>query len=51
VRVVMIAFGGHSAAFVIVHTVLGIVSVALAAWAWTALGVRRPSTARTGAAV
>jgi hypothetical protein len=51
VRVVMIAFGGHSAAFVLVHTVLGIVSVTLALWAWTALGARRPSTARTGAAV
>jgi hypothetical protein len=51
VRVVLIAFGGHDAAFVAVHTVLGIVSVALAVWAWTATAARRPSTARTGVAV
>jgi hypothetical protein len=34
VRIVQISTRGHSAAFVTVHAVLGLVSIALAAWAW-----------------
>jgi hypothetical protein len=46
VRVVQIALADHDAGFVVVHAVLGVVSVALAVWAWSALGARRPKQAR-----
>jgi hypothetical protein len=45
VRVVQIAFADHDAAFVVVHAVLGVVSVALALWAWSGAGARRPKRA------
>ena len=40
VRGTQIAFGDHSAAFIAVHTLLAILSIALAAWAWTAASDR-----------
>jgi hypothetical protein len=40
IRAVQIALNGHSAGFVAVHTVLAVVSVSLAVWAWS--GLRRP---------
>lgn len=43
VRVVQIVLADHGAAFTLVHAVLGVVSVALAVWAW-------PGTGRVGMA-
>jgi hypothetical protein len=43
VRVVQIVLADHGAAFTLVHAVLGVVSVALALWAW-------PGTGRVGMA-
>jgi hypothetical protein len=40
VRGTQIALGDHSASFVVVHTVLALVSTALAAWAWAAVSNR-----------
>ena len=51
IRVVLIAFNGHEAAFVAVHTVLGVVSVSLALWAWSQTAAVRPRKATTGVAV
>jgi hypothetical protein len=51
IRVVQIALADHDAAFVVVHTVLGVVSVALAAWAWAQTTAARPSKATSGLAV
>jgi hypothetical protein len=45
VRVIQIAFADHDAAFVVVHAVLGAVSVALALWAWSGVGARRSQQA------
>lgn len=36
VRAVQIALADHGAAFIAVHTVLAVISVSLAAWAWRA---------------
>jgi hypothetical protein len=41
VRVVQIIAADHGAAFTLVHTVLGVVSVALAVWAWTSVAAHR----------
>jgi hypothetical protein len=51
VRVVQIALADHGAAFVVVHTLLGVVSVGLALWAWSRSAVVRPRKATTGLAV
>ena len=51
IRVVQIALADHDAAFVVVHTVLGVVSVALAVWAWASTTAARPSKATSGLAV
>jgi hypothetical protein len=46
VRVVQIIAADHGVGFTLVHTVLGIVSVGLAAWAWTSqAGQRTPRAA------
>lgn len=46
IRVVQIAMADHDAAFVAVHTVLGVVSVGLAVWAWASCSARQvPNTA------
>jgi hypothetical protein len=44
IRVVQIVLADHGAAFTLVHTVLGVVSVSLALWAWTRAS-RSPSRA------
>ena len=41
VRVVQIIAADHDAAFTLVHTVLGVVSVTLAAWAWSSQAAHR----------
>jgi hypothetical protein len=51
IRVVQIAFNDHDAAFVVVHAVLGIVSVSLALWAWSRTVIGRPRKATAGVAV
>jgi hypothetical protein len=51
VRVVQIALADHDATFIAVHTVLGVVSVGLAAWAWTQASATRPRKARAGLTV
>jgi hypothetical protein len=46
VRVVQIVAADHGVGFTLVHTVLGAVSVGLAAWAWSSLaGARAPRRA------
>jgi hypothetical protein len=40
VRGAQIAFGDHSAAFIAVHTLLAVLSIALAGWAWAAVSDR-----------
>jgi hypothetical protein len=49
VRDVRIALGDHDAAFVVMHVVLGVVSVVLAALAWRE--TRRPTAAAPGSPV
>lgn len=46
IRAVGIALGGHGAGFVVVHLALAASSIGLAAWAWRAVGSRRPVVAR-----
>ena len=46
VRVVQIIAAGHGVGFTVVHAVLGVISVSLAAWAWTSqAGQRAPRAA------
>jgi hypothetical protein len=50
IRIVQIALADHSATFVAVHAVLGVVSVGLALWAGSRTSAGRPSKVTTGAA-
>jgi hypothetical protein len=50
IRVVQIATNDHGAAFVVVHAVLGVISVGLALWAWAQATARRPRKAAAGVA-
>lgn len=43
IRVVQIATADHSAAFIAVHCVLGVVAVTLAVWAWTSQAAHQGS--------